>query len=218
MKPRKRVAVLISGRGSNMTALIEAARAKDYPAEIALVVSNVPGAGGLGKAAAEGIETATVDHRGRGSRQAFEEELDRTIRARDIDLICLAGFMRILTPWFIERWHDRILNIHPALLPSFKGLDTHARALAEGCRIHGATVHFVRSEMDAGPIIVQGAVPVLDSDNADILAARVLTVEHKIYPQALALVASDRTKVDGMRVLTGVEGSTYFRPLIAPDD
>ncbi|MXN64492.1 phosphoribosylglycinamide formyltransferase [Stappia sp. GBMRC 2046] len=218
MTSRKRVAVLISGRGSNMTALIEAARADGYPAEIALVVSNVPGAGGLEKAASEGIETTTVDHRGRGSRQAFEEELDRTIRAKDIDLICLAGFMRILTPWFIERWHDRILNIHPALLPSFKGLDTHARALAEGCLIHGATVHFVRSEMDAGPIIVQGAVPVMDGDDAVTLAARVLTVEHKIYPQALALVASERTSVEGMRVRTGVEGSNDFRSLIVPEN
>lgn len=217
MTVRKRVAVLISGRGSNMTALIEAARADDYPAEIALVVSNVPGAGGLEKAQAEGIESTTVDHRGHSSRQAFEEELDREIRARNIDLICLAGFMRILTPWFIDRWHDRILNIHPALLPSFKGLDTHTRALAEGCRIHGATVHFVRSEMDTGPIIVQGAVRILDSDNADTLAARVLTVEHKIYPQALALVASGRTKIDGMRVLTdAAKSSETLEELIAP--
>ncbi|NRG18919.1 phosphoribosylglycinamide formyltransferase [Rhizobiales bacterium] len=218
MTLRKRVAVLISGRGSNMTALIEAARANDYPAEIALVVSNVPEAGGLEKASAEGIETATIDHRGRGSRQAFEEELDRAIRDRNIDLICLAGFMRILTPWFTDRWHDRILNIHPALLPSFKGLDTHTRALAEGCRIHGATVHFVRSEMDAGPIIVQGAVPVMDGDDAATLAARVLAVEHKIYPRALALVASERTSVEGMRVLTGVEGSNDFRSLIVPEN
>ncbi len=168
-----------------MASLIEAARMPDYPAEIALVVSNVPDAPGLDRARVEGIPTAVIDHRGKGSRQAFEEALDARLREDAIDLICLAGFMRILTPWFVDRWHDKILNIHPALLPAFKGLDTHARALTEGCRIHGATVHFVRSEMDAGPIIMQGAVPVLDGDSEATLAARVLTVEHKIYPQAL---------------------------------
>lgn len=202
MAPRKRVAVLISGRGSNMASLIAAASADGYPAEIALVVANVPDAAGLERAAAQGIATAVVDHRNKGSRQAFEEALDARLRQERIDLICLAGFMRILTPWFVDRWLDRILNIHPALLPAFKGLDTHARALGEGCRIHGATVHFVRSEMDAGPIIVQGAVPVLDGDSEATLAARVLTVEHRIYPQALALVASGKCQVEGMRVLT----------------
>lgn len=201
MGKRSRVAVLISGRGSNMASLLEAAAKPDYPAEIALVVSNRPDAGGLERAAQAGVPTAVIDHKGKGSRQAFEEELDAKLRDADIEIVCLAGFMRLLTPWFVNRWHDRLINIHPALLPSFKGLDTHARALAEGCRIHGATVHFVRAEMDAGPIIVQGAVPILDSDDEATLAARVLTVEHRIYPQALALVASGRARVDGMRVL-----------------
>ncbi len=217
---RRKVAVLISGRGSNMASLIAAARDPAYPADIALVVSNVPGAAGLDRAAAAGIATATVDHKPFGrDREAFERALDALLVGAGIEVVCLAGFLRLLTPWFVERWHDRLLNIHPALLPAFKGLDTHRRALEEGCRIHGATVHYVRSETDAGPIIVQGAVPVLDGDTPDTLAARVLAVEHRIYPEALALVASGRTKVDGMRVLIGDNGpaDAAERRLIAPD-
>lgn len=199
---RKRTAVLVSGRGSNMVSLLAAAADPAYPAEIVLVVANVPGAPALERAEAAGIATETVAHRAFSGRQAFEERLDAVLREARIELVCLAGFMRLLTPWFVDRWRDRLLNIHPALLPAFKGLDTHARALADGCKLHGATVHFVRSEMDAGPIVVQGAVAVLDDDTEATLAARVLTVEHEIYPQALALVASGRTRIEGNRVLT----------------
>ena len=154
---RKRVACLISGRGSNMAALVEAAKAADYPAEIALVVSNVPGAGGLATAAAAGIATATIDHKSFGKdRAAFERALQDVLIKHRIDLVCLAGFMRLLTPWFVGQWPNRMLNIHPALLPAFKGLDTHARALEAGVKLHGATVHFVVPEMDSGPVVAQG--------------------------------------------------------------
>ena len=190
---RKRVAVLISGRGSNMTALIEAAEAPDYPAQIALVLSNEPNAAGLGHAQLAGIATAVVDHRRFGEdREAFERALDDTLHAHRIDLVCLAGFMRLLTPWFVTRWSGRMLNIHPALLPQFKGLHTHRRALEAGVQRHGATVHFVVPEMDSGPIVVQDSVPVRDGDTEETLAARVLEVEHRIYPQALRLVAEGR--------------------------
>ena len=192
---RKRVAVLISGRGSNMSALIEAAKAKDYPAEIVLVVSNRPDAAGLARAREAAIATAVIDHRlFRDDRAAFERALDDELREYRIDIVCLAGFMRILTPWFITRWSGRILNIHPALLPEFKGLDTHGRALAAGVKRHGATVHFVVEETDAGPVISQQSVPVLQGDTEDTLAARVLEIEHRIYPEALRLVAEGRAK------------------------
>ncbi len=194
---RKRVAVLISGRGSNMTALTEAAKTEDYPAEIALVVSNLPDAPGLTRARQAGITTAVIDHRlFRGDREAFERALDDELRKHRIDIVCLAGFMRLLTPWFIGRWSGRILNIHPALLPDFKGLNTHRRALEAGVKRHGATVHFVVEETDAGPIISQQSVPVLQGDTEETLAARVLEVEHKIYPEALRLVAQGRAKFD----------------------
>ena len=192
---RKRVAVLISGRGSNMSALIEAAKAKDYPAEIVLVVSNRPDAAGLARAREAAIATAVIDHRlFRDDRAAFERALDDELREYRIDIVCLAGFMRLLTPWFITRWSGRILNIHPALLPEFKGLDTHRRALAAGVKRHGATVHFVVEETDAGPIISQQSVPVLQGDSEETLAARVLEIEHRIYPEALRLVAEGRAK------------------------
>ena len=197
---RKRVACLISGRGSNMAALIEAAKAPDYPAEIVLVVSNVAGAGGLATASAAGIATATVDHKTFGKdRAAFERALQDTLAQHRIDLVCLARFMRLLTPWFVGQWPNLMLNIHPALLPSFKGLDTHARALEAGVKVHGATVHFVVPEMDSGPVIAQGAVPVKDDDTETSLAARVLAVEHRIYPLALRLVAAGRVRVAGNR-------------------
>jgi phosphoribosylglycinamide formyltransferase-1 len=190
---KKRVAVLISGRGSNMTAMIEAAKAKDYPAKIVLVVSNVADAAGLAHARQEGITTAIVDHRTFGAdREAFERALDAQLQAQRIDLVCLAGFMRLLTPWFVTRWSGRLLNIHPALLPQFKGLHTHRRALAAGVARHGATVHFVVPEMDSGPIVLQDSVPVVAGDTEDSLAARVLALEHRIYPQALRLVAKGR--------------------------
>ncbi|MCG8559185.1 MAG: phosphoribosylglycinamide formyltransferase, partial [Hyphomicrobiales bacterium] len=172
--PRKRVGVLISGRGSNMQALIAACRAPDYPAEIVLVVSNRPGAPGLAHAEAAGIATQTVDHKAFATREAFETELDGALRAAQVEIVCNAGFMRLLTGWFVERWRDRQLNIHPSLLPAFKGLDTHQRAIAAGVRIAGCTVHFVRTEMDAGPIVAQAAVPVRADDTPDTLAARVL--------------------------------------------
>jgi phosphoribosylglycinamide formyltransferase 1 len=186
---KKRVAILISGRGSNMTALIEAASAKDYPAEIALVVSNRPDAAGLDHARSRGVPTAVIDHTQFGDRKAFEQALDRRLGEYRIDLVCLAGFMRLLTPWFVERWSGRMLNIHPSLLPQFKGLDTHRRALEAGVKRHGATVHFVVPEMDAGPIVLQDSVAVLENDTEETLAARVLELEHQIYPRALRAVA-----------------------------
>jgi phosphoribosylglycinamide formyltransferase 1 len=187
---RKRVAILISGRGSNMMALIEAAKDPAYPAEIVLVLSNRPDAVGLARAQAEGIATAVVDHAGFGKdREAFERALQDELERHRVELVCLAGFMRLLTPWFVRRWEGRLINIHPALLPALKGLNTHERALAEGATHHGATVHFVVPEMDSGPIILQDQLRVLATDNADTLAARVLEIEHRIYPQALALVA-----------------------------
>lgn len=190
---KKRVAVLISGRGSNMAALIEAAKAADYPAAIVLVVANRPDAAGLSLAHAAGIATAIVDHRQFGEdREAFERALDAQLQAHRIDLMCLAGFMRLLTPAFVRRWSGRMLNIHPALLPLFKGLHTHRRALAAGVKRHGATVHFVVPEMDCGPIVAQESIPVLEDDTEESLARRVLEVEHRLYPQALRLVAEGR--------------------------
>jgi phosphoribosylglycinamide formyltransferase 1 len=192
---KKRAAVLISGRGSNMVALIEAAKAKDYPAEIVVVVSNRPDAGGLALAREAAIATAVIDHRPFGEdREAFERALDHELRKHQVEIICLAGFMRLLTGWFIGRWSGRILNIHPALLPDFKGLHTHRRALQAGVKRHGATVHFVVEATDAGPIIRQESVPVLQGDTEATLAARVLKIEHQIYPEALRLVAEDRAK------------------------
>ncbi len=198
------VAVLISGRGSNLSALIRAAQARPYPAEIRLVLSNRAEAGGLAIAAEAGIETGVVDHRGR-SREAFEAELGDRIGAAGVSLICLAGFMRLLTPGFVEARRNQILNIHPSLLPAFPGLDTHARALEAGVRISGCTVHFVSPEMDEGPIIAQSAVPVAIGDSPASLADRVLKAEHRLYPMALALVAQGRVRVVGKRALISGE-------------
>ena len=196
---RRRVAILISGRGSNMASLIEAARASDYPATIALVISNRPGAGGLARAAKAGIETLTIDHRGFADRATFDAALDGALRARGIDVVCLAGFMRILTDAFVAGWAGRMLNIHPSLLPAFKGLHPHAQALAAGVRIHGCTVHFVVPELDSGPIVAQAAVPVRPGDDAEGLAARVLEQELQLYPLGLALVASGAARfADGL--------------------
>jgi len=193
---KKRVAVLISGRGSNMTALIEAAKASDYPAEIALVVSNRPEAPGLIRAREEDITTAVVDHKLFGEdREAFERALDDALAAHRIDLVCLAGFMRRLSPWFVQRWRGKMLNIHPALLPEFKGLHTHRRALEAGVKRHGATVHFVVPEVDAGPIVEQASVAVREGDTEDTLAARVLEIEHRIYPRALRALAEGRASI-----------------------
>jgi phosphoribosylglycinamide formyltransferase-1 len=213
---RKKTAILISGRGSNMSALISAAMSPDYPAEIALVLSNRPDAKGLERAAEFGIQTAVVDHKDyAGDREAFERSVDAVLKDHKIELVALAGFMRILTPYLVNAWSGRMINIHPALLPSFKGLATHERALQEGVKLHGATVHYVSAEMDDGPIIVQGAIPVLDGDTPDTLAARVLEVEHKIYPKALSMVASGKAKVSGTRV-TGSNDSAGTETLIWP--
>jgi len=184
---RTRVAILISGRGSNMTALIEAARDPAYPAEIALVLSNRPDAGGLATAASAGIATRVVDHRPfKGDRDAHERAIDAVLVEAGIERVCLAGYMRLLTPFLTARWHGRMLNIHPSLLPAFPGLHTHERALETGVRIHGCTVHLVTELMDEGPILGQAAVPVLAGDTPDRLAARVLRQEHLLYPAALA--------------------------------
>ena len=197
---KTKIAVLISGRGSNMQALIEAAKHEDYPAEIVLVASNNPDAPGLEIARAAGIETDVVNHRDYEDREEFEEALDQTIKLYGARIVCLAGFMRILTPWFTELWRDLLINIHPSLLPAFKGLHTHGRALEAGVRIHGCTVHYVRPEMDDGPIIGQAAVPVLPGDTPDTLSARVLEAEHKLYPQCVALACSGKARVAGERV------------------
>ena len=199
---RKRVAILISGRGSNMVALIEAAKDERYPAEIVLVVSSEPDAEGLKRAAAANIRTAIVEHRVFGrDREAFERALQHELVQLGVELVCLAGFRRLLTPWFVRQWEGRLLNIHPALLPEFKGLNTHARALADGVKRHGATVHFVVPEMDSGPIVAQAAVPVHEGDTEVTLAARVLEVEHRIYPWALKQVAEGRVKIEGEHCL-----------------
>src|SRR5258708_2118781 len=214
---KKRVAVLISGRGTNMVALIEAAKDAAFPAEIVLVLSNRPAAPGLGLARAAAIATAVVDHTAYGDdREAFERKLVETLEAHGIELVCLAGFMRLFTTWFVRQWSERMINIHPALLPAFKGLDTHERALAAGVKIHGASVHFVVPDMDAGPIIAQGAVGVLDDDTAATLAARVLAIEHRIYPAALALLAAGRIEiVDGRCRIKGAAGAAG--QLIVPE-
>ncbi|WP_188260573.1 phosphoribosylglycinamide formyltransferase [Azospirillum tabaci] len=196
-----KVGVLISGRGSNLQALIDACAAPDFPADIALVLSNKADAYGLERAASAGVPVAVVSHRDfPGDKRAFEEAMDARLRDAGVELVCLAGFMRLLSPWFVERWHDRMINIHPSLLPSFKGLDTHQRALDAGVRFHGCTVHYVRTEMDEGPIIAQAAVPVLPGDDADRLSARVLEAEHRLYPQALRLIAEGRARVEDGRV------------------
>lgn len=193
-------AVLISGRGSNFSALHRASLTPDYPAEIRLVVSNRADAGGLALAEAAGVARRVVEHRQFGrDREGFEAALDAVLAEAGIELVALAGFMRLLTATFVERWRDRLVNIHPSLLPAFPGTDTHARALAAGVRIHGCTVHLVRAEMDCGPILAQGALAVHEDDSADSLAARVLAVEHRIYPAALALLAAGRVRVCGAR-------------------
>jgi phosphoribosylglycinamide formyltransferase-1 len=214
---KKRVAILISGRGSNMRARVEAARAPDYPAEIVLVASNRPEAAGVGWARDHGIPTHVVDHIAHASREAFEAQLEEALAAARSDLVCLAGFMRLLSTRMVDTWRDRMLNIHPSLLPAFRGLHTHERALAAGVKIAGCTVHLVRPEVDAGPIIAQAAVPVLETDTPDTLAARVLAAEHRIYPQALAAFASGRASVEGDHVRLAVavnQSASLFSPAL----
>jgi phosphoribosylglycinamide formyltransferase-1 len=193
-----KVAVLISGRGSNLQALIDRfAGRRDSPVEIVRVISNRPGAQGLERAAAAGIPSAVIDHKAFPDRRAFDEALDAEIRGAGAQLVALAGFMRLLTERFIDDWRDRLVNIHPALLPSFRGLDTHRRVLKRGAKLHGCTVHFVRHETDTGPIIAQAALPVRADDTPETLAARVLELEHRLYPLALTLIAEGRVAVDG---------------------
>jgi phosphoribosylglycinamide formyltransferase 1 len=192
--------VLISGRGSNLQALIDACATPGFPARIALVLSNKADAYGLERAKMAGFATGVISHKDYASRDDFDAAMTTALRSAAVDLVCLAGFMRILSAAFVQNWHGKLINIHPSLLPSFKGLDTHDRALAAGCKVHGCTVHFVEPELDTGPIISQAAVPVLDNDTADTLAARVLTAEHLLYPQAVRLIAEGRTRIDGMRV------------------
>jgi phosphoribosylglycinamide formyltransferase 1 len=194
---KRRVAILISGRGSNMAALIEAAQAKDFPAEIAVVISNRADAGGLEKARTAGIATLVIESKPFGAdRAAFEAVLQPALDQHKVELICLGGFMRLFTAEFVQRWYGRMLNIHPSLLPSFPGLDPHGQALRAGVKISGATVHFVIPQTDAGPIVMQGAVAVGDDDTAETLAARILEIEHRIYPDALRLLASGKIRLE----------------------
>ncbi|HEY0219857.1 MAG TPA: phosphoribosylglycinamide formyltransferase [Afipia sp.] len=216
---KRRVAILISGRGSNMAALVEAAKAADFPAQIVLVASNIKGAPGLEIAATNEIETLTVESKPFGKdRAAFERAMHAELVARNVELVCLAGFLRLLTPWFVQQWDKRMLNIHPALLPSYRGLQTHERALADGVKIHGATVHFVVPEMDSGPIVMQGAIAVRDDDTPETLAARVLhQIEHRIYPDALRLVAGGKTRLeDGLckTIANGSPDDTLISPSV----
>ena len=190
-----KIAVLVSGRGSNLQALIDAARQPGYPARIMCVIANNPDAGGLERARASGIPALVVSHRDFSTREAFEQALDAELVERDVQLVCLAGFMRLLTPWFVDRWRDRLINIHPSLLPAFPGLDTHQKAIDYGVKFAGCTIHFVRAEMDHGPIIMQAAVPVLPEDTEEELAARILVAEHRMYPEAVQLIAENRVNI-----------------------
>lgn len=203
---RLNVAVLISGRGSNLQALINGCAVADFPAQIGLVISNVAGAAGLDRAQEAGIATDVIDHRDYVDREGFEAALDRALTVAGIELICLAGFMRLLTPGFVDRWKDRLINIHPSLLPAYKGLDSHVRVLADGVRFTGCTVHFVRVKMDHGPIIIQAAVPVHRDDDEDTLAARVLAAEHLCYPRALRLIAEGKLEItDEIVTISGID-------------
>lgn len=214
-----KTAVLISGRGSNMASLVKASTAPGFPARIALVLANNPDAGGLGFAKDNNIETCVINHRDFEERELFDRAMHTKLKNHGIELICLAGFMRLLTPWFVNKWKNRLINIHPSLLPAFKGLHTQKRALDAGCRFVGCTVHFVRPEMDEGPIIAQATIPVLDLDDEDSLTARLLGVEHKLYVHALQLVAEKQWKIDGNRVLysdRALEEDGMQKPVISP--
>lgn len=195
-----KVAVLVSGRGSNLQALLDACGQDDFPADIVAVISNKAGAQGLERARKAGVAASFIDHTLYEDREDFERALDDKLKEAGVEFVALAGFMRILTPWFVERWKDRLINIHPSLLPAFRGVHTHERALENGVRVHGATVHYVRPEMDDGPIIGQAAIPVLPGDDADTLAARVLEAEHQLYPACLKLIAQGKARVTAERV------------------
>ncbi|HLZ67257.1 MAG TPA: phosphoribosylglycinamide formyltransferase [Aliidongia sp.] len=194
---RLKVGVLVSGNGSNLQALIDLCATPDFPAEIALVISNKPGVMALDRAARAGIATQVIPHQEFPDRLAFDQAMDAALRAAGVEFVCLAGFMRVLSQMFVELWRDKLINIHPALLPSFKGLHTHRQALEAGVRFHGCTVHIVRPQLDDGPILVQAVVPVLPNDDEQSLAARVLKAEHRAYPLALRLIAEGRVTIDG---------------------
>ncbi|NVJ93722.1 MAG: phosphoribosylglycinamide formyltransferase [Methylocystaceae bacterium] len=196
-----KVAVLISGSGSNLQALLDMCAAENAPAEIVRVISNVPTAYGLERAKQAGVPTTVINHKDYDSRESFEDALNQMLDSENIKMICLAGFMRLLTDSFVQKWKDMLINIHPALLPSFKGLHTHERAIEAGVKFHGATVHYVRPNMDEGPIIIQACVPVLPNDTADELGKRVLEQEHKIYPLALRMIAKRQVRVSAEKVV-----------------
>jgi phosphoribosylglycinamide formyltransferase-1 len=196
MSAKLKLGILISGRGSNLQSLIDAALDSDFPAEIVTVISNVPDAGGLKRAQQANIPTTVINHKYFDGREPFQDALQDALACASVELICLAGFMRLLTDSFVNRWLDKLINIHPSLLPSFKGLHTHERAIKAGVRFSGCTVHFVRPEMDDGPIIVQSALPIRQDDTPDTLAGRVLIEEHKIYPLAVRMIAEDRVSVE----------------------
>ena len=204
---RLKVGVLISGRGSNLQALLDACADPAFPAEIALVISNVADASGLERAEKAGVPTVVINHKDFSGREAFDAKLDEALRAHGIELVCLAGFMRLLTDGFVEGWRGKMINIHPSLLPSFKGLHTHRQALAAGVKLHGCTVHYVTPALDDGPIIAQGAVPVLEGDTEGTLAGRVLAVEHQIYPLALKIIA-------GVKATGSTPGATLINPTV----
>jgi phosphoribosylglycinamide formyltransferase 1 len=210
MNSKLKLGVLISGRGSNLQSLIDAAQDPGFPAEIALVFSNVPGAAGLDRASKAGIATSVINHKDFDGRAPFEDALHATLMEAGIELVCLAGFMRLLTDGFVNRWLDKMINIHPSLLPSFKGLHTHERAIEAGVRFSGCTIHFVRPEMDDGPIIAQAAVPIRQEDTADSLAGRVLIEEHKIYPLAVRLIAENRVSIQ--------DGQVMIQDALVPDN
>jgi len=198
---KTKIGVLISGSGTNLQALIDACKDDDFPAEITIVISNNANAFGLERARVAGIDVAVIDHRDYEDRDQFEAALTTELKQHKVRLVCLAGFMRILNPSFVRSWQDRLINIHPSLLPSYKGLHTHERALEDGIRITGCTVHYVRADVDTGPIIIQAAVPVLPHDTPENLAERVLEAEHIIYPEAVRLVASGTARVRGFKVI-----------------
>lgn len=211
---KKKVGVLVSGRGSNLQALLDAAADPAFPAEIALVVSNIPGAYALERAERAGVPTLVIPHKQFASREDFDAAMDAALRAAGVEIVCLAGFMRLLTKGFVEGWNGRMINIHPSLLPSFKGLHTHERAIEAGVKLHGCTVHLVTPELDDGPILVQAAVPVLSGDTADVLGARVLEQEHRAYPLALRLLAEGKVTVAGPRaVVAAPGGGALINPL-----
>jgi phosphoribosylglycinamide formyltransferase-1 len=212
---RKKVGILISGRGSNMSALVEACAQEGFPAEVAVVISNRPDAAGLKIAADVGVATCAFDHKEYEDRESFEADVGAALEDHGVDIVCLAGFMRLLTAGFVEAWRDRMINIHPSLLPAYPGVSVHERIIDDGVRISGCTVHFVRPEMDTGPIIAQAAVPVLPSDTPEALAARVVASEHRIYPLALRLVADGKVRVSGGRVICGYP-ETDSPPLYVP--